>query len=214
MNIANMIDHTILKPDAKKEEIVTLCEEAKVYGFASVCVNSSFVPLCAKLLSGTDVKVCTVVGFPLGAMSTAGKVMETRAAILDGAKEIDMVIHVGMVKSGCLSYVKDDICAVVEEAKGKACVKVIIEACLLTEQEKRGVCQICKDSGADFMKTSTGFSTSGATVSDVALMKEVAGNVMKIKASGGIRTREDAMEMIEAGANRLGTSAGINIVGA
>ena len=213
MDIAGMIDHTILKPEADKEQIIKLCEEAVEYGFASVCVNSSYVPLCAELLKGTKVKVCTVVGFPLGAMSTAGKVMETRQAVMDGAREIDMVIHIGMVKSRDYKYVEEDIRQVVAEAKGRAVTKVIIEACLLTEEEKQKVCEISKHAGADFLKTSTGFSTGGAEKEDVKLMKRVAGNEMKVKASGGIRTLKDARDMIEAGADRLGTSAGVQITG-
>ena len=212
MNIAKMIDHTILKPEATKEQVTELCKEAKEYGFASVCVNSSYVPLCAELLSDSEVKVCTVVGFPLGAMSTIGKVGETRQAILDGADEIDMVVHVGMIKSGDWDYVESDIQEVVDEAKHKALVKVIIETCLLTEEEKVRVCRICKDTGADFVKTSTGFSTGGATVADVALMRHTVGDDMGVKASGGVRTPETAEEMVKAGATRLGTSSGIAIV--
>lgn len=212
MNYAKMIDHTILKPEATMEQIEALCGEAAEYGFASVCVNSSYVPFCAELLADSEVKVCTVVGFPLGAMSTAAKVMETRQAITDGADEIDMVVHVGMIKSGDWDYVESDIQEVVDEAKDKALVKVIIETCLLTEEEKVRVCRICKDAGADFVKTSTGFSTGGATASDVALMRNTVGPDMGVKASGGVRTLKAAEAMIAAGATRLGTSSGIAII--
>lgn len=212
MNYAKMIDHTILKPDATIKQIETLCGEAVEYGFASVCVNSSYVPFCAELLADSDVKVCTVVGFPLGAMSTAGKVMEARQAIQDGADEIDMVVHVGMIKSGDWDYVESDIQEVVDEAKDKALVKVIIETCLLTDEEKVRVCQICRDTGADFVKTSTGFSTGGAAVEDVALMRRTVGDDMGVKASGGVRTLEAAAAMAAAGATRLGTSSGIAII--
>lgn len=212
MNYAKMIDHTILKPEATMEQVEALCGEAAEYGFASVCVNSSYVPFCAELLADSEVRVCTVVGFPLGAMSTAAKVMETRQAITDGADEIDMVVHVGMIKSGDWDYVESDIQEVVDEAKDKALVKVIIETCLLTEEEKARVCQICKDAGADFVKTSTGFSTGGATTSDVALMRKTVGPDMGVKASGGVRTLKAAEAMVEAGATRLGTSSGIAII--
>lgn len=212
MDYAKMIDHTILKADATVEQVEALCGEAMEYGFASVCVNSSFVPFCAEMLADSDVKVCTVVGFPLGAMSTAGKVMETRQAILDGADEIDMVVHVGMIKSGDWDYVESDIQEVVDEAKGKAAVKVIIETCLLTDEEKVRVCQISRDAGADFVKTSTGFSTGGATAEDVALMRKTVGPEMGVKASGGVRTLAAAEAMVQAGATRIGTSSGIAII--
>ena len=182
------------------------------YGFASVCVNSSYVPLCAELLRDTEVKVCTVIGFPLGAMSTAAKAAEARQAILDGAEELDMVIHIGMLKDGNNEYVEQDIHSVVEEARGKAAVKVIIETCLLSEEEKIRACLLAKKAGADYVKTSTGFSTGGATAEDIALMKKTVGKDMKVKASGGIRTREKAEEMRKAGADRIGTSSGIRIV--
>lgn len=212
MNYAKMIDHTILKADATMEQVEALCGEAAEYGFASVCVNSSYVPFCSEMLADSDVSVCTVVGFPLGAMSTAAKVMETRQAILDGADEIDMVVHVGMVKSGDWDYVESDIQEVVDEAKDKALVKVIIETCLLTDEEKVHVCQICKDAGADFVKTSTGFSSGGATVEDVALMRRTVGPDMGVKASGGVRTLQAAEAMVKAGATRLGTSSGAAII--
>lgn len=212
MKLASMIDHTILKPEAGKEQVETICREAREYGFASVCVNSSYVPLCAELLRDTEVKVCTVIGFPLGAMSTAAKAAEARQAILDGAEELDMVIHIGMLKDGNNEYVEQDIHSVVEEARGKAAVKVIIETCLLSEEEKIRACLLAKKAGADYVKTSTGFSTGGATAEDIALMKKTVGKDMKIKASGGIRTREKAEEMRKAGADRIGTSSGIRIV--
>lgn len=212
MKLASMIDHTILKPEAGKEQVETICREAREYGFASVCVNSSYVPLCAELLRHTEVKVCTVIGFPLGAMSTAAKAAEARQAILDGAEELDMVIHIGMLKDGNNEYVEQDIHSVVEEARGKAAVKVIIETCLLSEEEKIRACLLAKKAGADYVKTSTGFSTGGATAEDIALMKNTVGKDMKVKASGGIRTREKAEEMRKAGADRIGTSSGIRIV--
>lgn len=212
MKLASMIDHTILKPEAGKEQVETICREAREYGFASVCVNSSYVPLCAELLRDTEVKVCTVIGFPLGAMSTAAKAAEARQAILDGAEELDMVIHIGMLKDGNNEYVEQDIHSVVEEARGKAAVKVIIETCLLSEEEKIRACLLAKKAGADYVKTSTGFSTGGATAEDIALMKKTVGKDMKVKASGGIRTREKAEEMRKAGAERIGTSSGIRIV--
>ncbi|HIZ59709.1 MAG TPA: deoxyribose-phosphate aldolase [Candidatus Dorea faecipullorum] len=212
MKLASMIDHTILKPEADKEQVETICREAREYGFASVCVNSSYVPLCAELLRDTEVKVCTVIGFPLGAMSTAAKAAEARQAILDGAEELDMVIHIGMLKDGNNEYVEQDIHSVVEEARGKAAVKVIIETCLLSEEEKVRACMLAKKAGADYVKTSTGFSTGGATAEDIALMKNTVGKDMKVKASGGIRTREKAEEMRKAGADRIGTSSGIRIV--
>lgn len=212
MKLASMIDHTILKPEAGKKQVETICREAREYGFASVCVNSSYVPLCAELLRDTEVKVCTVIGFPLGAMSTAAKAAEARQAILDGAEELDMVIHIGMLKDGNNEYVEQDIHSVVEEARGKAAVKVIIETCLLSEEEKIRACLLAKKAGADYVKTSTGFSTGGATAEDIALMKKTVGKDMKVKASGGIRTREKAEEMRKAGADRIGTSSGIRIV--
>lgn len=212
MKLASMIDHTILKPEAGKEQVETICREAREYGFASVCVNSSYVPLCAELLRDTEVKVCTVIGFPLGAMSTAAKAAEARQAILDGAEELDMVIHIGMLKDGNNEYVEQDIHSVVEEARGKAAVKVIIETCLLSEEEKIRACLLAKKAGADYVKTSTGFSTGGATAEDIALMKKTVGKDMKVKASGGIRTREKVEEMRKAGADRIGTSSGIRIV--
>lgn len=212
MDFAKMIDHTILKPEATKQDVEKLCREASEYGFHSVCVNSSFVYYCAQLLKDSNVKVCTVVGFPLGAMSTAGKVAETLTAVEDGAEEIDMVIHVGMVKSRDWDYVKQDISSVVEAAGDGAIVKVILETCLLTDDEKEYACRICKESGAAFVKTSTGFSVGGAAAEDVALMRRTVGVGVGVKASGGIRSLETALDMVRAGADRLGTSSGIAIL--
>ena len=212
MDFARMIDHTVLKPEATKADVDKLCREAVECGFHSVCVNSSFVYYCAQRLKESDVKVCTVVGFPLGAMSTEGKVGETLAAVRDGADEVDMVAHIGMIKSGDWEYVKEDITSVVDAAGDRICVKVIIETCLLTDEEKGQVCRICKEAGADFVKTSTGFSTGGATVEDIGLMRQTVGPVMGVKASGGIRSAKTAKAMVQAGADRLGTSSGIAIV--
>lgn len=212
MDYAALIDHTILAPQATKEDVEKLCKEAMQYGFHSVCVNSSFVYYCAQLLKNSGVKVCSVIGFPLGAMSTAGKTAEAEQAIQDGASELDMVIHIGMVKSGDWEYVKQDISSVVEAAEGRAVVKVILETCLLTDEEKIKACRICGESGADFVKTSTGFSTGGASVEDVALMRRTVGPDIGVKASGGIRNLQDAKAMVEAGASRLGTSSGVSIV--
>ena len=212
MDYAALIDHTILAPQATKEQVKQLCGEAMEYGFHSVCVNSSFVYYCARLLKDSGVAVCTVIGFPLGAMSTAGKVAEAEQAMADGASELDMVIHVGMIKSGDWEYVKQDISSVVEAAKGRAIVKVILETCLLTDDEKVKACRICEECGADFVKTSTGFSKGGATIEDVALMRRTVGSGMGVKASGGIRSLEDAQAMVKAGAVRLGTSSGVAIM--
>lgn len=210
--IARYIDHTLLKPTATKADITKLCEEAKEYHFASVCVNPTWVPLCARLLEGTDVKVCTVIGFPLGATTTAIKVKETEDAIQNGATEVDMVINIGALKSGEYALVKEDIAAVVQAAKGKALTKVIIEAGALTDEEKVLASQLSKEAGADFVKTSTGFGYGGATIEDVKLMRNTVGSEMGVKASGGVRTCADAQGMIEAGATRIGASAGIAIV--
>lgn len=214
MEYAGLIDHTILKQQATIQDVDNLCREASECGFCSVCVNSSFVYYCAEKLKDTNVKVCTVVGFPLGAMSTDGKVAETIAAVQDGADEIDMVVHVGMIKSGNWEYVKEDIAAVVTAAGDDVVVKVILEMCLLTEEEKIRACNICKEAGADFVKTSTGFSAGGATLEDVRLMRKVVGPEMGVKAAGGIRTLADVKAMIEAGADRIGTSAGVVIFNA
>ncbi len=212
MNIAKMIDHTVLKPDATKETVAGLCREAREYGFASVCVNTCHVELVSRLLSGTETKTCCVVGFPLGASLTSVKAFETTEAIRLGAEEIDMVINIGAVKDGNYSLVYEDIKAVVDAAEKKAIVKVIIETCLLTDEEKAKVCELCVQAGADFVKTSTGFSTGGATAADVALMKNVVNGKALVKASGGVRTAEDAKAVIAAGADRIGTSNGIAIV--
>lgn len=205
-----LFDHTILKADATKDAVIRICKEAREHNFMSVCVNSYYTPLVAKELAGSDVKVCTVVGFPLGQMSTAAKAAETMLAVADGADEIDMVINVGALKDGDYEVVLSDIKAV-KKACGEALLKVIIETCLLTEDEKKKACELSKKAGADFVKTSTGFSTGGATVEDVALMRCCVGEEMGVKASGGIRDKETAMAMIEAGASRLGTSATIAI---
>lgn len=212
MDYAKMIDHTLLKPEASREQVKKLCQEAVEYGFHSVCVNSCYVSFCADLLKDSDVKVCTVIGFPLGAMSSAGKAAEAAAAVKDGADELDMVINVGMIKSGDWEYVRQDIEGVVEAAGSSALVKVILETYLLTEDEKRRTCRVCREAGAAFVKTSTGFSTGGATAADVRLMRAEAGDSMGVKASGGIRSLKDAEEMADAGADRIGTSSGIAIV--
>lgn len=211
-HLAKMIDHTQLKPDTKKDQIITLCSEAKEHGFASVCVNPHWVKTCSDLLSGSDVKVCTVIGFPLGATTTEMKGLETKQAIEDGATEVDMVINVGELKSGNESFVREDIEAVVKAAKGSALVKVIIETSLLTEEEKVTASRLAKEAGADFVKTSTGFSGGGATVEDVSLMRKTVGPDIGVKASGGVRDYEGAKAMIEAGATRIGASSGIAIV--
>lgn len=210
MNLAKYIDHTILKPDATKEDIRILCEEAKTYGFASVCVNPYWVSYAKQLLQDTDVAICTVVGFPLGATPACVKAYETSQAIEDGADEIDMVINIGALKSQDTQTVLEDIKAVVKASKQKL-VKVIIETCLLTDEQKRLACQLALEAQADFVKTSTGFSSHGATLEDVALMKSVVKDQAKVKASGGIRDYATAMSMIEAGASRLGTSSGVKI---
>ncbi len=212
-NLAKMIDHTLLKPDATVEQVTRLCDEARQYHFASVCVNPANVKLCADLLRGTDVKVCSVVGFPLGATLPDIKVLETQVAIQLGATEIDMVINIGALKSRNVDLVARDIRGVVQTAHtAGALVKVIIEAALLNDEEKVIACLLSKEAGADFVKTSTGFSSGGATVADVALMRRVVGPTMGVKAAGGIHSREDAESMIRAGATRIGASAGIKIV--
>ncbi len=211
-NISKMIDHTLLKASATQADIKKICSEAKQYGFASVCVNSCYAKLVTSQLKGTDVKTCCVVGFPLGAMSTAAKAQEARCAVADGASEIDMVINVGALKEGNDFYVEEDISAVVEAAK-PAIVKVIIETCLLTDEEKVKACELSENAGAAFVKTSTGFSTGGANVHDVALMKKTVGNRLQVKASGGIHTPQQAQELIAAGADRIGASNGIALLG-
>jgi len=211
MKIEQYIDHTLLKQQASEEEIIKVCAEAKEYKFASVCVNAYYTSLVRKELEGTDVKTCVVVGFPLGATTKEVKAFEAKQAIENGAQEIDMVVNVGAIKSNKYDVVKEDIKAVVDAAKGKALVKVILETCLLTDEEKVKVCQICKEVGADFVKTSTGFSTGGATVHDIKLMRETVGPDMGVKASGAVRTTEDAKAVIEAGASRIGASSSIAI---
>ena len=210
-SLAAMIDHTLLKPDATEEQLRKLCEEAMQHHFASVCVNSSRVEFCAKLLRKSKVKPIAVVGFPLGAMSTATKVFETKQAIKMGAKEIDMVLAIGQLKDGNYAYVKKDIAQVVKAA-GRKPVKVILETSLLDEAEKRIACSIALEAKAAFVKTSTGFAAGGASESDVSLMRSIVGEKMGVKASGGIRSLDDAKRMIAAGANRLGTSASVSIV--
>ena len=212
MDIARYIDHTILKPEATVEEVKKLCTEAKEYNFASVCVNGSYAKLVSTELAGSDVKTCVVVGFPLGAMTKEAKAFETSDAIKNGANEIDMVINVGALKDKNYTLLKEDIEAVVNAAKGKAIVKVIIETCLLTDEEKVKACEISKEAKADFVKTSTGFSNSGATKEDIALMRKTVGDDLGVKASGGVRDYKTAMEMINAGASRIGASASIAIV--
>lgn len=210
-DLARMIDHTILKAEATEVEVEKLCTEALEYNFASVCVNPSMVEKAAEILKGSEVKVCTVIGFPLGATTTEVKAFETEDTIKKGATEVDMVINVGKLKEGNLEYVKKDIEAVVNAAKGKALTKVIIETCLLTDEEKITACKLSKEAGADFVKTSTGFSTGGATARDIKLMRETVGPDLGVKASGGVRTNADALAMIENGATRIGASASIAI---
>ncbi|MYL28969.1 deoxyribose-phosphate aldolase [Halobacillus halophilus] len=211
-NLAKMIDHTQLKPDTPKEKITQICEEAKENGFISVCVNPYWVEYCAELLADTDVKVCTVIGFPLGAVTKETKAFETKQAIEKGATEVDMVINIGELKSGHFDNVQEDIQAVVREAEGKALVKVIIETSLLTEEEKVKASELAKAAGADYVKTSTGFSGGGATVEDISLMRKTVGPDMGVKASGGVRDYEGAKAMIEAGATRIGASSGKAII--
>ncbi|MBU3142488.1 deoxyribose-phosphate aldolase [Clostridium sp. CF012] len=212
MNIAKYIDHTILKPEATNEDIKRFCTEAKKFGFASVCVNSCNAALVSKELEGTAVNTCVVVGFPLGATTKEVKAFETKQAIENGADEIDTVINIGALKEKNYELVREDIKAVVDVANKKIVVKVIIEACLLTDEEKVKVCEIAKEVGADFVKTSTGFSTGGAIKEDVALMRKTVGLEMGVKASGGVRDFNSAMDMINAGASRVGASASIDII--
>jgi deoxyribose-phosphate aldolase len=211
MRLNKYIDHTILKPETTQEQVEKILSEAKEYDFASVCVNPTWVSLAAESLKDSDVKVCTVIGFPLGANTSAVKAFETEDAIANGADEIDMVINIGALKAGNDALVLDDIKAVVD-ASGDKLVKVIIEACLLTDDEKVRACQLSKEAGADYVKTSTGFSTGGATVADVALMRKTVGPDMGVKASGGARSYEDAIAFIEAGASRIGASSGVAIM--
>lgn len=210
-NFAQMIDHTLLKADAKREQIVKLCEEAKKYEFASVCVNPTWIKDCAEMLAGSPVKVCTVIGFPLGANTSAVKAFETKNAIENGAGEIDMVINIGALKDGNYDLVREDIKAVVDAANGTL-VKVIIETCLLTDEEKVKACELSVEAGADFVKTSTGFSTGGATAEDIALMRKTVGPDLGVKASGGVRSLEDMKLMVENGATRIGASSGVAIM--
>lgn len=212
-DLAGRIDHTLLAADATRDDVERICAEALMHGFASVCVNSRWVPLVHALLAGSDVMTCSVVGFPLGAMAAEVKAAETWVAVRDGADEIDMVIDVGDLKSGDLAAVLADIEAVVEAADGVP-VKVIIETCLLTDDEKVLACLLAMRAGASYVKTSTGFSKSGATAADVALMREVVGDELGVKASGGVRTHDDAIAMLEAGADRIGASASVAIIGA
>ena len=213
IDIRKMIDHTLLKPDASAEAIIRVCSEAKEYGFKSVCVNPARVALVAKQLEGTDVCTCCVIGFPLGATLSCVKAFETNAAIEAGADEVDMVINIGAAKDGDWALVEDDIRAVVEASAHRALVKVIIETCLLTDEEKVRACECAMAAGADFVKTSTGFSTGGANAHDVALMRSVVGDKLGVKASGGVRTPEDAETFIKAGASRLGASNGVKLLG-
>jgi deoxyribose-phosphate aldolase len=206
-----MIDHTLLKNDATRDEVVKLCDEARKHHFASVCVNTTWVPLCRTLLANSGVMVCTVVGFPLGAMAPTAKAYEAREAVRQGAQEVDMVINLGALKSRDYETVFEDICRVVK-ASGRAAVKVILETGQLTDDEKIIACTLSKLAGAAFVKTSTGFGKGGATVEDVALMRRVVGSEMGVKASGGVRTQEDALRMRQAGANRIGASASVAIV--
>ena len=210
--LARRIDHTILRADASAEDVRHVCSEAKEYGFASVCVNPSYVELAAEELKGTDVAVCTVVGFPLGASTAMTKALETAGAVASGADEVDMVINIGAVKSGDWALVERDINAVMGAASEKTRVKVIIETCLLDDDEKVQVCRIAKKAGANFVKTSTGFSSGGATVHDVKLMREAVGRGVGVKAAGGIHSALEAFELLEAGADRLGTSSGVEIM--
>ncbi|OIK16605.1 deoxyribose-phosphate aldolase [Bacillus sp. MUM 116] len=211
-NIASMIDHTLLKPDATRKQIETLCNEAKEFKFFSVCVNPTWVKTCKDLLNGSGVKVCTVIGFPLGAATSETKAFETKNAIDHGAGEVDMVINIGALKDHNDQLVERDIRAVVDAAKGKALTKVIIETSLLTQEEKIRACKLSVKAGADFVKTSTGFSTGGATVEDISLMRQTVGPELGVKASGGVRSTEDALKMIEAGATRIGASSGAAIL--
>lgn len=210
--LAQYIDHTALKADTTKDQIITLCEEAKTHHFYSVCVNPTWVKTAAERLKGSDVDVCTVIGFPLGASTSEVKALETEDAINKGATEVDMVINIGALKDKATDYVEEDIRAVVEAAKNKALVKVIIETSLLTDEEKVTACELAVKAGADYVKTSTGFSTGGATVADIKLMRKTVGPDLGVKASGGVRDRQGALDMIEAGATRIGASSGIQIV--
>ena len=211
MNYNKMIDHTVLKADTPLETVQRICDEAMEYGFASVCINPCHVAYCADYLKDSDVNVCTVIGFPLGANTSATKAFETKDAIANGADEIDMVMNIGALKDKNYDLVRDDVKAVVEAANGTL-VKVILETCLLTEDEIKKACELCVEAKADFVKTSTGFSTRGATIEDVKIMKAAVQGKAKVKAAGGVRTHEDMVKIVEAGADRIGTSAGCSLV--
>ncbi len=211
LEINRLIDHTLLKPDATKDSIIKLCEEAKQYNFMSVCVNPYYVRLCAEELKDSNVKVCTVIGFPLGANTTLVKVEETKQAIIDGATEIDMVINIGALKNKDYEYVKNEI-SQIKNACGSLILKVILETCLLSDEEIVIASKLSKDANADFVKTSTGFSKGGATIEAVKLMRETVGPNMGVKASGGVHSYEDAINMVNAGANRIGASSGVKII--
>jgi len=211
-DLPKYIDHTLLKPEASEQQVATLCDEAAQYHFWSVCINSHWVEYCARRLGGTGVKTCAVVGFPLGAMDKRVKAFEARTAVANGASEIDMVMNVGAMKAKDYKTVREDMLAVRRACRAGILLKVIIETCLLTDEEKVLACQLARDIGADFVKTSTGFNKSGATAADIALMRRTVGSAMGVKASGGVRTFEDAVLMIQAGATRLGASASIAIV--
>lgn len=211
-DLAGLIDHTLLKPDATISQVDSLCNEAKAYHFCSVCINPWFVPFCAKLLRRSGVKVCTVIGFPLGATTPETKAFETRSVIGDGAEEVDMVLNVGALKSRDYGLVERDIRGVVRAARPTTVVKVILETCLLTDEEKVKACKLSKKAGADYVKTSTGFAGGGATAEDIALMRGTVGSKMGVKASGGVRSKEDVEKMVKAGATRVGASASVKIV--
>lgn len=211
MNYNKMIDHTVLKADTPLETVKRICDEAMEYGFASVCINPCHIAYCADYLKDSDVNVCTVIGFPLGANTSAVKVFETKDAIANGADEIDMVMNIGALKDKNYDLVRDDVKAVVEAANGTL-VKVILETCLLTEDEIKKACELCVEAKADYVKTSTGFSTRGATIEDVRIMKEAVHGKAKVKAAGGVRTPEDMVKIVAAGADRIGTSAGCSLV--
>lgn len=211
MKLSKYIDHTLLKANATKEQIIKLCSEAKEYDFKTVCVNPSYIPLCKEELANSDVMVCTVIGFPLGQMTTEAKVFETKHAIEIGADEVDMVLNIGKLKDQDYTYVTNEIRAI-KEACGEHCLKVIIETCLLTNDEKVMACKCILDAGADFVKTSTGFSTSGATFEDVDLLKKTVGDKCFVKAAGGVKTHDDFLKMIELGADRIGTSSGTKLL--
>lgn len=211
MNYNKMIDHTVLKADTPLETVKRICDEAMEYGFASVCINPCHVAYCADYLKDSDVNVCTVIGFPLGANTSAVKAFETKEAIANGADEIDMVMNIGALKDKNYDLVRDDVKAVVEAANGTL-VKVILETCLLTEDEIKKACELCVEAKADYVKTSTGFSTRGATIEDVRIMKEAVHGKAKVKAAGGVRTPEDMVKIVAAGADRIGTSAGCSLV--